>query len=392
MKSPSSGAAASFEDAVGRLNADYFFREFTFSSNKFTPEVSSELELADKIISMGDLLIVSQIKERNAPAAATEESEIKWFRDAVRNKATSQIRDTLKYLADYSPINLVNDRGDTFSFAESSSKQVHKLVIYNPHVLLPAEYSSQKHHLSKTVGTIHFLHSGAYLDILRTLVTPVEISDYFAFRERMAVKWKELLSPVSERAILGQFIRNLPDEPPDASFTVFFDQVNEKEADWDIARIIHLFPERRNTPQSLPKTSYQILTELASLYRTEMAAFKVRFAFSMRKAIEDERSLPNRFSTSRGCGFVFIPLLREDVPNRHALLINFTALNKYDQKLDRCIGISFTAEEGKGGCDVQWCPMEFPWKEDPTLQASLNKAYPFAPVRERAIERYGLLD
>ena len=71
-------------------------------------------------------------------------------------------------------------------------------------------------------------------------------------------------------------------------------------------------------------------------------------------------------------------------------MVNFTALNKYDQRLDKCIGLTFIAE-GKGSwCDVQWCPLEFPWKENAELQAALDKSYPFRPVKTKIVERYGL--
>ena len=101
-----------------------------------------------------------------------------------------------------------------------------------------------------------------------------------------------------------------------------------------------------------------------------MAEFKKRFAFSMEKALADEASLPNRFTTSKGCGFVFIPLQRERLVDRENLLMSFTALNKYDQKLNKCVGLTFIAE-GKGDwCDVQWCPLVFTWKKDDVLQQS----------------------
>src|SRR5260370_34867207 len=123
-----------------------------------------------------------------------------------------------------------------------------------------------------------------------------------------------------------------------------------------------------------------------------MGEFKKRFDFSMKKALADEPCLPHRFSTSKGCGFVFIPLRRKDLAHRHNALINFTALNKYDQKLDRCVGLTVIAEDNGTWCDVQWCPMEFSWKEDRKLQPALSERYPFRPVKSLKIDRYGLLD
>jgi len=110
----------------------------------------------------------------------------------------------------------------------------------------------------------------------------------------------------------------------------------------------------------------------------------------MSKALVVEVSLPNRFTVSTGCGFVVIPLLPEQGPRRKDYLVTFTELNKYDQKLDKCIGLSFVAE-GKGDwCDVQWFPLFFPWKRDVKLQDGLDTIKPFRPVKSRRIERYGL--
>lgn len=379
------------EDAVGQLNADYFFREFTFSSNTFKPSPNAELELADKVVWLDDLLILSQVKERNAPPNSTAEKERIWFEDEILGKATRQIRDTMSYLKKYPKIEVSNNRGHVFDIATAHSTHPHKLVIYDPHRLLPTDCAFKKYHRSKTVGVIHLIHSAAYFGILQTLMTPVEVAEYLSFREGLAETWGDALSEVSEKAVVGHYLRNLPEEKPDIKFAKYVDEVEQKDKNWDISRIIHLFHERQTTPDSPREIGYKVLQELARLYRTEMGEFKTRFDFSMKKALADEPCLPHRFSTKR-CGFVFIPLRRNDLPHRHNALVNFTALNKYDQKLDRCIGLTVIAEENGSWCDVQWCPVEFPWKEDPELQTALVERYPFRPVRTRKIERYGLQD
>ena len=112
----------------------------------------------------------------------------------------------------------------------------------------------------------------------------------------------------------------------------------------------------------------------------------------MDKALRDEPCVPHRLTTSKGCGFVFIPLQRRHLPTRQVALRQLTAANKYDQKLDKCIGLSFIAEGNESWCDVQWFPLEFPWKEDAALREALNHSYPFRPVKSGLIERYGLAD
>jgi hypothetical protein len=112
----------------------------------------------------------------------------------------------------------------------------------------------------------------------------------------------------------------------------------------------------------------------------------------MEKALADTSCPPHRFSNSNNYGFVFLPLTRKQLPHRKNLLLNFTALNKYDQKLDKCIGLSFIAEGEGSWCDVQWCPMEFPWHDNPKIQAALDAHYPFRPVKEKRVGRYGIED
>jgi len=384
-----------FETAVGKLNTAHFFREFTFSTNTFKPNPARQLELADEVVWLDDFMILSQIKERNSPPDTTAANERKWFEAEVVKKATSQIRDTLSYLKTYPQIKVRNNRRHVFNIARAQVTQKHKLVVYDPHPLLPAECATKKFHRSRTAGVlIHLIHSLAYHAILRTLITPVEIAEYLAFREALADKWGEALSAVGEKALVGQYIRNLPDEPPAVAFEVYVDAVNQQSEDWDIARLIHLFPARRTTPLNKRKQGYAVLQELAKLYRTDMAEFKKRFAFNMGKALRDEACLPNRFTTSKGCGFVFIPLQRKHRPRREGFLVTLSELNKYDLQLDKCIGLTFIAEEGeaKTWCDVQWLPVFFPWKQDAALQKRLVTMKPFRPVKSRRVERYGLID
>ena len=111
----------------------------------------------------------------------------------------------------------------------------------------------------------------------------------------------------------------------------------------------------------------------------------------MKKAVSNEACVPHRFSISGKRGFLFIPLRREDELHRRNMLLNFTALNKYDQKLDKCVGLTFLAEGNETWCDVQWHLSNFPWKENPKIQSFLDEHYPFMAVQARRVERYGLL-
>jgi len=102
------------ENDVAVINSNFFFKEFTFSKNKFkVRETDKELELADNVIWLDDLLIIYQIKERNN-VVDDKDKVINWFNQKVTKKAVKQIKDTLKYFENYDGIVIQNEKGHTF--------------------------------------------------------------------------------------------------------------------------------------------------------------------------------------------------------------------------------------------------------------------------------------
>ena len=60
-----------FESDIASLNEHFFFKAFTYSTNTFGPSPSTQLELADSIVWLGDTVIVFQLKERDVSTATT---------------------------------------------------------------------------------------------------------------------------------------------------------------------------------------------------------------------------------------------------------------------------------------------------------------------------------
>ena len=133
-----------FEDELNALNEWYFFREFTYSKTTFHPTPSQEVELADSIIWIGDLLVVYQLKERETQKVTTAKAEKRWFEKKILGLATRQVRDTLKYFEDMGTIEIQNHRGHTFRLDLQSIYQMHKLIVYLPRVTLPESYRKLK--------------------------------------------------------------------------------------------------------------------------------------------------------------------------------------------------------------------------------------------------------
>jgi len=139
------------ERYTSELNSNIFFREFSFSRNKFSPEPKRELEFADHVVWLDDLSLVFQCKERNI-SESNSANEIKWFNNNVVRDATKQIRNTLCYLRDYKEIHLTNDRNYIFNIATAKLKSIDKIVLYSAHKALPDNFRNKKHHNSSSVG------------------------------------------------------------------------------------------------------------------------------------------------------------------------------------------------------------------------------------------------
>jgi len=86
------------------LHSLLFLEEFVFSRNKFSPPSSSELELADAVVMLGDVLLIYQIKERSPQHMGDAVSERRWFKwrclAKLQNRFATHyaiLKPTLKY-------------------------------------------------------------------------------------------------------------------------------------------------------------------------------------------------------------------------------------------------------------------------------------------------------
>lgn len=368
-----------FEQEFSQLNEFYFFKEFTYSNNRFHDKHGAEVEIADSIIALDDIFLVYQLKDRNQPFESTEENESKWFMNKVMKGASRQIRDTMIYIAEYDHLILTNNQGHSLNISTNSIHTIQKLIIHNPGKLLPEECRNVKFHISRSAGVIHVIPANDYLGVLRYLVTPAEVVDYLEFREQLILKWKTVLLNVREPAILGQYLSGKYSENPSNEFLKFTARIRHNLDEWDMSGIIKLFKERITTMDN-PTDYYKIISEIAKLKRNELKLFRVRFLKAWDSAKKNKFDLPYRFGLSRtNCGFVFIPLEREFEAHSRNALINFTEAHKYDIKFDKCIGVSFVANE-KNWQNVEWCFIDYPWQYSQEFYDLLKENNPFRDV------------
>jgi hypothetical protein len=68
-------------------------------------------------------------------------------------------------------------------------------------------------------------------------------------------------------------------------------------------------------------------------------------------------------------------------------LKNLTFAHKYDQKLNRCVGISFVKSNG-GYFSIDWCFVDFQWSYDEEMERMLKESFPFREVKVEELLRY----
>ena len=375
------------ENIIAQLNEHFFFREFTYSKNTFRPTPKEEVELADSILWLDDVVVAFQLKERNFVDATTAEKEYRWFKSKVLSRGTRQIRDTLTYLQSHDEIEIENHRGHKFHLQSSKITVIHKVVCYLANDSLPNECRSRRFYRSQTAGIIHLISAEDYLGIVRTLLTPTELFEYLSFREELIEEWDSRVNGVSEPALIGQYLCGDIDIPPSNTFRDYLTNLKHQINEWDMSGVIKQFPDRIITDNKVTDY-YSIITEIAKLKRNELRLFKKRFQLSIQKCRSDEYTQPYRFACPRtDCGFVFVPLERKFLAQRLQMLQNLTYVCKYDLKLSKCIGISF-APEALGWFSVEWCYIEGPWKFDAEMRKMLNESNPFRDVRMAEVEPY----
>ncbi|SJZ43884.1 hypothetical protein SAMN04488128_101223 [Chitinophaga eiseniae] len=372
-----------FEEEIASLNKNYFFKEFTYSNTRFKQKSKNEVELADGLLWLGDELIIYQLKERNV-TNTTPEEEKKWFEEKVEKKGKRQTKDTLKYLGEEKSIPLENHRGHTFELSMQKVTRIQKLILFKPSSSLPPDILSRKFVKSSIAGIIHLLSTDDYAGLVKTLMTPAEFIHYLAYREQLIDKWHKELDTLPEQALVGHFIMDDINLRPDSSHVKILSEIDHEIEKWDISGVISKYGDRITRADNA-HDYYQIITPLAQMNRSELREFRMRYELAIQKAREDKYDKPYRIAFPRmNCGFIFIPILTNEIVDREKILTSLTELHKYDQRLRKCIGMTF-AKDGTEHYTIEWYLLDGPWAKDSEIEDYLSQNSPFRQVKEQTV-------
>ena len=384
--------AESFTSQI--LHSLVYFEEFSFAKNKFKAVTGQEFELADALVALDDVLIIVQVKERSMSDAGDESAERKWFDKKVIRAATKQIRDSLNYLESQPGIEVNNELGRPFIFTPGKFREIIKLVIFHGASTLPSDCRYKKFHKSSSGGFIHLVDVNDYLNAARVFRVPEDLIRYFRYREAMLTSYPQECASLPEASMVGGYIGEGDDAPPSFESFENLHKLLPDEDTWNISAYLRTLRDHTSHPD-YNGDYYAILTEFVRLPRSMWREFKKRLVLCIENATHDEFAQPYRIAyPDRNIGFM---LFSPDSSLTNSAewkvaglngLMNFTYLQKFDQKLQKCIGVQ-VAKDGEF-FDIQWCMIDSVWEDDPDLRARLDADSPFRPVSEKSQFSYFL--
>jgi len=378
------------ENYVADLNSLAFWQEFTFAQNKFSPRPGKEFELADNLVWLGNYACVLQLKQR-AEETDNPITEQSWFLKKVLGKATSQVRDTLRFLEEHEQIRIINKRGHAFDVRCAELEEITKIVVFLGGRALPEVCWKTNHYVNRTAGFIHILAAHDYFGILEKLRVPEDIRRYFAYREEVTPRLRKARISVDEADILGAFIgeENLPSSK---SHKILRRLVQDLE-DFDISGLIgNLHDHIQRTGQ--PYEYYSIMLEFARVPRSGWREVMVRFKKSLEAVRTKQFTRPFRLTfPATDCTFMIAPLDPEIIATgpegekkRLLGLRNLTHAAIYDAKVSKGVGILIS----KDGDYVQidWSLLNMPWKPDREMDRRIAANNPFRETNEKMIDSF----
>lgn len=378
------------EQFTARINANVFWKEFTFSETRFYPRPKQQVELADGIVKIGSLALVFQLKERSA-ASADPEVERQWFRKKVLRKAVDQIKDTLHYLTESPEIELVNDRGHKTPLRGDEVQDIKKIVVFSAGPHLPEDCWNTRFHISATAGFIHVVAAHDYLGILEKLRIPDDVRLYFDYREEVLPKLKEAGVVVAEPDIMAGFLseKDLPEPGSSQALASFLQDLGA----FDLSYLMHNLQAHIVNPDQ-STDYYRILEEFARVPRSVWREYKARLVRCIEASAAGRSQQPYRFAFPRTeCTFM-IASMDPDWPStgedglrmRSGTVALLTEAAKYDQQTRLCVGL-LISKDGEY-FQLDWCFIEEPWAPNEKMSNLLAENSLFGPAREKEINSF----
>ena len=166
------------EKLLSYFSEIYFYKELVYADLKFTPIGGTEIELADLIINLEDIILAIQLKERNEKDRTQDKNiEEKWLKKKCK-KAKEQMKDTISYIGS-EKVFFVNARGKKTII--NPSAEVIPLVVFENNSISEYEHLLRNH--TNDGLTVNCMSIDDFKLMCKQLLSPIEIIEYLKWRE-----------------------------------------------------------------------------------------------------------------------------------------------------------------------------------------------------------------
>lgn len=169
------------EQLLSVFSEDYFFKELVCDNLCYTPTDSAEIELADLIINLDDVIIAIQLKERNEHDQTSDiAKENKWLEKKCK-VAKEQVKETIRLISSGDLPSFPNKRDYPIIFR--SDAEVIPLVVFLNDQIDAYPHLLRKH--SEDGVDINCMSFYDYAEMCKVLISPIEIVRYLEYRKRI---------------------------------------------------------------------------------------------------------------------------------------------------------------------------------------------------------------
>lgn len=166
------------EKLLSSFSEDFFYKELVYADLKFVPEGGTEIELADLIINLEDVILAIQLKERNEKDRTQDKNvEEKWLKKKCK-KAKEQIKDTILF---------INNEKVSFANARGKETKINPNAEIVPLVVFENVSISEYEHLLRSHTTdglsVNCMSIDDFQLMCQELVSPIEIIEYVKWRK-----------------------------------------------------------------------------------------------------------------------------------------------------------------------------------------------------------------
>lgn len=267
------------EKLLSSFSENYFYKELVYSQLKFVPDGGTEIELADLIINLEDVILAIQLKERNEEDRTQDKNiEEKWLKKKCK-KAKEQIKGTISYIKT-EKVSFVNATGKRTMI--NSDEEIVPLVVFENKSICKYEHLLRSH--SNDGLTVNCMSLDDFKYMCRQLLSPLEIIEYIKWRKELYNKSGSIDLLVTETH--KGFLLSKPQKNEMLVQQYLYEQYGEAVLSEDklyyelFRQYVSVLYEHMKVESEL-NGCYEVVKLLAHLFRDEIKCFVERVEKSL---------------------------------------------------------------------------------------------------------------